>query len=283
MFSRRCGRGAARHRHPRHRGRRRHRPGRSARHGDRGLLLSHLRDRDRGVPQAARPGRGRTRSSAPTPRCCSSAWSATSRSSTTPSTTTRTRCSGAPGSSASASSSSSPSTSSAARAPGRGPPTSTARRPDMHVIVATDGSRQSLAAAKHLKSFADPTKVTEISVVAVIRPLASVAFADDTSERRLSGRRVVPRRRAERGRRRSRPSSTAGDPRSTSASAAARPPTRSSRPPSSTTRGWSWSRRAGAGSATAVLVGSTAQRVQHYAPCPVLVVRPAPKPKKRRS
>ena len=52
----------------------------------------------------------------------------------------------------------------------------------MHVIVATDGSRQSLAAAKHLKSFADPTKVTEISVVAVIRPLASVAFADDLSE-----------------------------------------------------------------------------------------------------
>jgi hypothetical protein len=54
----------------------------------------------------------------------------------------------------------------------------------MHVIVATDGSRQSLAAAKHLKSFADPTKVTDISVVAVIRPLASVAFADDTSERK---------------------------------------------------------------------------------------------------
>ncbi len=52
----------------------------------------------------------------------------------------------------------------------------------MHVIVATDGSKQSLGlAARHLKSFADPTKVTEISVIAVIRPLASVAFADDLS------------------------------------------------------------------------------------------------------
>ena len=40
----------------------------------------------------------------------------------------------------------------------------------MHVIVATDGSKQSLAAAKHLKSFGDPTKITEISVIAVIRP-----------------------------------------------------------------------------------------------------------------
>ena len=77
----------------------------------------------------------------------------------------------------------------------------------MHVIVATDGSRQSLAAAKHLKSFADPTKVTEISVVAA----------------------------------------------------------------------------GGRGLSDSVLVGSTAQRVQHYAPCPVLVVRPAPKPKRRRS
>ena len=52
----------------------------------------------------------------------------------------------------------------------------------MHVIVATDGSPQSLAAARHLKSFADPQKITAISVVAVIRPLASVAFADEIAE-----------------------------------------------------------------------------------------------------
>ena len=52
----------------------------------------------------------------------------------------------------------------------------------MHVIVATDGSKQSLAAAKQLKSFADPAKITEISVIAGVRPLASVAFADDLSD-----------------------------------------------------------------------------------------------------
>jgi nucleotide-binding universal stress UspA family protein len=32
----------------------------------------------------------------------------------------------------------------------------------------------------------------------------------------------------------------------------------------------------GRGISPSVLVGSTAQRVQHYAPCPVLVVRPTP-------
>jgi nucleotide-binding universal stress UspA family protein len=33
----------------------------------------------------------------------------------------------------------------------------------------------------------------------------------------------------------------------------------------------------GRGISSSVLVGSTAQRVQHYAPCPVLVVRPMPR------
>ena len=51
----------------------------------------------------------------------------------------------------------------------------------MHVVIATDGSQQSLRAARHLKSFADPAKISDISVVAVIRPLASVAFADELS------------------------------------------------------------------------------------------------------
>jgi nucleotide-binding universal stress UspA family protein len=37
----------------------------------------------------------------------------------------------------------------------------------------------------------------------------------------------------------------------------------------------------GRGISDTVLVGSTAQRVQHYAPCPVLVVRPAPRQRKK--
>lgn len=46
----------------------------------------------------------------------------------------------------------------------------------MKVLVATDGSKQSLRAARHLKSFADPAKIEEVLVLAVTRPLASVSF-----------------------------------------------------------------------------------------------------------
>ena len=39
----------------------------------------------------------------------------------------------------------------------------------------------------------------------------------------------------------------------------------------------------GRGLSDTVLMGSTAQRVQHYAPCPVLVVRPAPRQRKKKA
>lgn len=150
----------------------------------------------------------------------------------------------------------------------------------MHVIVATDGSRQSLAAAKHLKSFADPTKVTEISVVAVIRPLASVAFADDVSEQQFDG--------SFRDAAQSAVDTIAAvfdgwgpkvNKRIRSGSAA----NEIIKAAKQYDAGLVVVAAGGRGLSDAVLVGSTAQRVQHYAPCPVLVVRPAPKPRRRRA
>ena len=153
----------------------------------------------------------------------------------------------------------------------------------MHVIVATDGSPQSLAAAHHLRSFADPQKITAISVVAVIRPLASVAFADEISEaeQHRAGEWTGSFREAAQG--------------AVDAVAAVFDewgPTvdkqiRSGSPAAEIIEaaeqadaGLVVVAAGGRGISDAILVGSTAQRVQHYAPCPVLVVRPAPRPKK---
>ena len=150
----------------------------------------------------------------------------------------------------------------------------------MHVVVATDGSPQSLAAAHHLTSFADPAKITGISVVAVIRPLASVAFADEISEAPPPG-----------------PGEGAGSFREAAQGAVDAVAAvfddwgpridkqiRSGSPAAEIIKlaeqydaGLVVVAAGGRGISDAILVGSTAQRVQHYAPCPVLVVRPAPR------
>jgi nucleotide-binding universal stress UspA family protein len=150
----------------------------------------------------------------------------------------------------------------------------------MHVVVATDGSPQSLAAARHLTSFADPAKITGISVVAVIRPLASVAFADEISDAehhevgegtgsfRQAAQRAVDAVAAvfegwgpQVGR-----EVRSGSPAAEIIKAA-----------EERDAGLIVVAAGGRGLSDVILVGSTAQRVQHYAPCPVLVVRPAPR------
>ena len=150
----------------------------------------------------------------------------------------------------------------------------------MHVVVATDGSPQSLEAAHHLTSFADPAKITGICIVAVIRPLAAVAFADEISEAAPAS-----------------PGEGAGSFREAAQHAldaiaavfdgwgpAVEKQIRSGSPSAEIIKAATErdSRlivvaAGGRGISDAILVGSTAQRVQHYAPCPVLVVRPAPR------
>lgn len=149
----------------------------------------------------------------------------------------------------------------------------------MHVIVATDGSGASLAAARQFLAFADAAKITDVSVVAVISPLAAVPFADELS---------APR-----------PDGTAADPGSLSFRAEADAATsvvaaafehwpaavhRQVRSGSPAAEIVAAAGELGAdlivvasgsgGLSQTVLLGSTAQRVQHSAPCPVLVGRP---------
>jgi nucleotide-binding universal stress UspA family protein len=154
----------------------------------------------------------------------------------------------------------------------------------MHVIVATDGSKQSLVAARHLKSFADPAKITDVSVIAVIRPLASVSFADELSP--------VGKRRADahsldfRGAAESAVEVVAGEfdgwgPKVHRRVRSGSPANELIKAARQLSAGLVVVASGSRGLSDSVLVGSTAQRVQHYAPCPVLVVRPAPRPRKR--
>ncbi|GGO77758.1 universal stress protein [Nocardioides deserti] len=153
----------------------------------------------------------------------------------------------------------------------------------MHVIVATDGSKQSLAAARHLKSFADPARITDVSVVAVVRPLAAVAFADELSD---SKQRASWDTQSFRAAAESAVETVAAEfdgwgPKVHKRVRSGSPANEIIKAAKQYDAGLVVVASGGRGISESVLVGSTAQRVQHYAPCPVLVVRPRPrKPQK---
>jgi len=144
----------------------------------------------------------------------------------------------------------------------------------MHVIVATDGSEASLAGAKQFQWIADSREITDVTVVAVVSPYASVPFANELTERRNAeptdfsfqdeakaavdvvaavfdgwGPRIHRQVRS-------------GSP----ASEIVRAAEEVSADLVSLAAG-------GRGLTSTILLGSTASRVQHSAPCPVLVCR----------
>ncbi|MBA2510557.1 MAG: universal stress protein [Rubrobacter sp.] len=59
-----------------------------------------------------------------------------------------------------------------------------------HVLVATDGSEQSLKAARYLRTLFGGSTVERISVIAVVRPLAAVPFASDFGEERQAAQQA---------------------------------------------------------------------------------------------
>jgi nucleotide-binding universal stress UspA family protein len=154
----------------------------------------------------------------------------------------------------------------------------------MHVIVATDGSKQSLDAARRLKSFADPSKISAVSIVAVIRPLAAVAFSDDLSAGQKSVADVDTstfRAAAESAMDTIAKEFDGWGPKVHKRIRSGSPANEIIKTARQLDAGLVVVAAGGRGLSDTVLMGSTAQRVQHYAPCPVLVVRPAPRKKKR--
>ena len=146
----------------------------------------------------------------------------------------------------------------------------------MHVIVATDGSRQSLVAARQFMAFADVSKVAEVSVVAVISPLASVPFANE-----LGGEGPDdPTRLSFREEAHAATGVVMAELEAWGAPAVYRR-ILSGSPAAEIVKAAKESRAdlivvasGGRGLTETILLGSTAQRVQHSAPCPVLVARP---------
>ena len=144
----------------------------------------------------------------------------------------------------------------------------------MHVIVATDGSQASLAGAKQFQWIADSREITDVTVVAVVSPYAAVPFANELTEKQNTEPTdfsfsdeaqaavdlvsavfdgwgpTIPKQ------------VRSGSPASEIIHAA----TETGADLISLAAG-------GRGLTATILLGSTASRVQHSAPCPVLVCR----------
>jgi len=147
----------------------------------------------------------------------------------------------------------------------------------MHVIVAVDGSKQSLLAAKHFKSFADPEKVDSISVIAVVSPYASVSFAEEISQGSSHPEDQTFRDAAEAAVATVADEFTGWGPKVQTRVRSGSPATEIVKAAKALSADLVVVGSGSRGLSDTVLLGSTAQRVQHSAPCPVLVVRPAPR------
>ena len=149
-----------------------------------------------------------------------------------------------------------------------------------HVLIATDGSEQSLKAARYLRSLLDPASLERVSVIAVVRPLAAVPFASDFGEEEHAAQAGRGSRQATRssGRRRrpsnaSRRSSRDMTPNVDTIVRGGAPADQIIRAADELEADLIVIGGRGKGAVEAIVLGSVAYSVLHHAPCPVLVTR----------
>ena len=147
----------------------------------------------------------------------------------------------------------------------------------MHVIVATDGSLAPLAGARQFKWIADSREVTDVTIVAVVSPYAAAPFANELGPKRSPGQTELSF---------SQDAATAVDivaaefdgwgPRIHKQVRSGSPAQEIIRLAEDLDADLISMASGSRGLTRTILLGSTASRVQHSAPCPVLVCRPTP-------
>lgn len=151
----------------------------------------------------------------------------------------------------------------------------------MIVVIATDGSKQSLNAARYLREVVDPEAVTAVSVLAVTSPLAAVPFATEGDTGAKSIDELSFRTAAQAATGQVADVLDGWGPKVTQQIRSGSPASEILKAAKAKDAGLivvaSQSSRA-----SAVLMGSVAHRVLNTATCPVLVVRPGAKAKKPR-
>jgi nucleotide-binding universal stress UspA family protein len=149
-----------------------------------------------------------------------------------------------------------------------------------HVLVATDGSEQSLKAARYLRDLLAPASVEKVSVLAVVRPLAAVPFASDFGEEHHAAQQAemdptgysfqqAAREAVERVASELRDMTSNVD----TTVRAGTPADQIVRAADELEADLIVIGGRGKGAMEAIVLGSVAYRVLHHAPCPVLIMR----------